>query len=184
MGDNDARVERLDPYETYGLQCIPKSRTESLEALQAELHREIARRAGAYGSRLAELFEALEGARQAFDAGLGELVDSALRRLGPQAARWSWGELIAGIEALPPKRGATLAKGARAVERSAELYVGLRAQAEGVRHHLIIHREAMGFRRHHLVDEKFPLPAALPQVEAAWRQARAGLKESRPNPSI
>ena len=184
MGDNDARVELLDPYETYGLQRIPKSRAESLEALQAELHREIARRAGAYGIRLAELFEALEGARQAFEAGLAELMDSALRRLGPQAARWSWGELIGGIEALPPKRGATLAQGARAVELSAELHVGLRAQAEGVRHHLIIHREAMGFRRHHLVDEKFPLPAALPQVEAAWRQARAGLKESRPNPSI
>lgn len=179
MGDNDANVERLEPHEAYGLQGVPKSRGEALRAVQEELHREMARRAGAYGRSLAELFKAIEEARQAFEAGLDVLVENARRGLGPQAASRSRHEVVDHIDEVPPERGAVTVDGFRAVEHYAERHGGLMAEATTVRHHLIIHREAMGFRGHHLVEEIFPLPAALPPLEVAWRQAREKLKKTK-----
>ncbi len=172
MGDNDANIERLEPHEAYGLQRVPKSRGEALRAVQEEFRREIARRAGSYGRRLAELFKAIEEARQAFEAGLEVLVENARRGLGPQAASRSWHEVVDHIDAVT-------VDGLRAIERYAERHGGLMAEATTVRHHLIIHREAMGFRGHHLVEEIFPLPAALPLLEVAWRQAREKLKDTK-----
>lgn len=180
MVDNYDNIEGPGPHEAYGLQRVPKSRNEAIRSIKEELHREIARRSGTYGRRLAELFEAIEEARKVFEADFEALIENDRQWPGPQAASRSWHELVAQIDNAPPGLGATLAERVRDVERSAERHEGLRAEATTVRHHLTIHREAMGFLRHALVEEKFPLPDALPPIEVAWRQAREKLKETKP----
>lgn len=160
----EAAEERPDPHEEYGVRPVPKSRQESLGSIQAELQREMARRAGAYGRQLLKLYGELEAAGREFDEGL--------RRLIHEDAGRRWSELVAGADG-------ELREALRAVERSRERHEALRGEVEAVRLSLIIHREAMGFRRHHLVEEKFPPPEALPPLEAAWRRASSGPDEPR-----
>lgn len=162
MTKGEEAAERPDPHEEYGVRPVPKSRQESLSHIQAELRREMARRAGAYGRQLLILYGELEAAEREFDEGL--------RRLIHKDAGRSWSELAAGADG-------ELLEALGAVERSHGRHKELRGEVAAVRLSLVIHREAMGFRRHHLVEEKFPPPVALPSLEAAWRRASAGPPE-------
>lgn len=174
MKEQNDKVERVDPHEAYGVLRVPKSRAEALGQIKEELQREMARRAGTYGRRLARLLEAIEAARGAFDESLEAVRASAIGSFGPKAARWSWDDLVARIETLSPDGQGSLASEVRSIEGYAERHMRLRSEWDAVRQSLVIQREAMGFRRHHLVDEKFPTPRALPPLEVAWRRSFMG----------
>jgi hypothetical protein len=153
MDERSGKPKGDDPHETYGVQRVPKSRADALGQIKADLQREMARRAGGYGSRLTELMGGLEASEAAFQRGLETLLESAVERFGPQAARWSWGEVVGQVATLSPQGLGPLEPVVRTVEDAAERHEDLRAKLEAARQVLIIHREAMGFRRHHLVEE-------------------------------